>query len=353
MTIVHLITGLGVGGAEQMVLELGLESKKESIKTIVISVTNSNLNETKFKTSGIKYHFLGINTIADLKTGIIKLKSILKDQNAVVMHCHMFHACMLGVIFKSFYKNIPIVFTMHTNSVKQLNRKVLLFLTKPLRVTDIIFSVNSKKWYLKNSLIIQNGVDFKKFKIKNNRELKQYKPFEFLFLGRLYEPKNPLILVKLVKKLILANIDNFVINVVGDGPLRESLEMEIKNSNLESYFILHGFTHNVIPFLQQSNCLILPSLWEGMPVSIIEAAAAQLPIISTPVGSIPDFLNNFNAYLRNTSEFHLAMIDVFNNYNIAISKANDLYSEMSSSFNMDTVFKEHLTVYKNANLYFK
>jgi hypothetical protein len=54
MTIVHLITGLGAGGAEQMVLELGIAGKKASIKTIVISVTDVDLNETKFKTAGIE-----------------------------------------------------------------------------------------------------------------------------------------------------------------------------------------------------------------------------------------------------------------------------------------------------------
>jgi glycosyltransferase involved in cell wall biosynthesis len=337
MTIVHLITGLGAGGAEQMVLELGIAGKKASIKTIVISVTDVDLNETKFKTAGIEYHFLGINASKDLSSGFNKLKTILKDQN------------MLGVIFKSFYKSIPIVFTMHTNSVKQINRRLLLFLTKPLRVTDIIFSVSSKKWYLKNSVVIQNGVDFKKFKIDKKRESKQSQPFEFLFLGRLYEPKNPLFLVELVKKLKLANIENFVISIVGDGPLRENLEIEIKNSNLESHFILHGFNYNVVPFLKQSNCLILPSLWEGMPVSIIEAAAAHLPIISTPVGSVPDFLNNSNAYVKDTSEFHLAMIDVFNNYSNALSKANDLYNQMSTLFDIDTVFKQHLNVYQSTN----
>ena len=60
MTIVHLITGLGAGGAEQMVLELSKAGKKASIKTIVISITDFHRNEIKFKTAGIEYHFLGI-----------------------------------------------------------------------------------------------------------------------------------------------------------------------------------------------------------------------------------------------------------------------------------------------------
>jgi glycosyltransferase involved in cell wall biosynthesis len=349
MTIVHLITGLGAGGAEHMVLELAIASKKASIKTIVISVTNSDLNEIKFNDAGIDYHFLGINAVKNLNSGLKNLKTILKNEKDIVLHCHMFHACMLGLVFKLFFKNSPIVYTMHTNKVKQLSRRLLLFFTKQFRKIDIIFSKNSKKWYLNNSVIIQNGVDFGKFKIKEKREIQSLKPFKFLFLGRLYEPKNPLFLVELVNKLKAENIEDFVITVVGDGPLRVDLETEIQNSNLERYFILNGFKSNVVPYLQNSDCLILPSLWEGMPVSIIEAAAAELPIISTPVGSITDFLNESNAYIREPNKFHLAMIEVFNNYENALLKADKLYYQMSTLFSIDTVFKLHMNVYKSVN----
>lgn len=347
MTIVHLITGLGIGGAEHMVLELAIASKKASIKTIVISVTNSDFNEIKFNEAGIDYYFLGINSIKELKIGLKYFNTILKNEKEIIMHCHMFHAFMLGLIYKLFYKNIPIVYTMHTNKVKQLSRRLLLCLTKKFRKVDIIFSKNSKKWYLKNNIIIQNGVDFSKFEIKKKRKAQSLIPFNFLFLGRLYEPKNPLFLIELVKKLKEKNLKDFVITIVGDGPLRVNLETAIQLSNLERYFMLKGFHSNVIPFLHNSHCMILTSLWEGMPVSIIEAAASKLPIITTPVGSIPDFLNDSNAYVRELNEFHLAMIEVLNDYGNALSKADKLYSQMSSHLSIENIFNQHLNVYKN------
>lgn len=347
MTLVHLITGLGGGGAEHMVLELSKTAQRNNTKTIVISITNSNTIENKFKDNNIEYHFLGINSPKSLKKGFNTLKTILKNQNDVVAHCHMFHSCMLGILFKLLYKNVPLVFTMHTNSVKQLYRRVLLFCTKPFRKFDIIFSENSTKWYLKNSVVIPNGVDFERFKLSKKRTYNQSEPFSFLFLGRLFEPKNPLFLVTLVEYLKKAHINNFTINIVGDGPMKTELETAIKNADVSNHFIFHGFNNNVIPFLHQSNCLILPSLWEGMPVTIIEAAATKLPIIATPVGSIPDFLNESNAFVRPTDDFHNAMIDVINNYDKAIFKANKLYDEMASIFNIDSIFHEHATIYKS------
>ena len=347
MTLVHLITGLGGGGAEHMVLELSKTAQRNKTKTIVISITNSNTIEDKFKQNDIEYHFLGVNSPKSLKRGFNSLKTILKNQNDIVVHCHMFHSCMLGILFKLLYKNVPLVFTMHTNSVKQLYRRLLLFFTKPFRKTDIIFSKNSKKWYLKNSVVIPNGVDFERFKRSGNRIYNNSEPFAFLFLGRLFEPKNPLLLATLAQRLKEVNISNFTINIVGDGPMKSELETAINNANVSNHFIFHGFNNNVIPFLHQSDCLILPSLWEGMPVTIIEAAAAKLPIIATPVGSIPDFLNDSNAFVTNTNQFHSAMIDVISNYDNAISKANKLYDEMASIFNIETIFDTHETIYKS------
>lgn len=347
MTLVHLITGLGGGGAEHMVLELSKTAQRNNTKTIVISITNSNTIDGKFKQSNIDYHFLGVNSPKSLKKGFNTLKTILKKQENIVMHCHMFHSCMLGILFKLIYKNVPLVFTMHTNSVKQLYRRCLLFFTKPFRKSDIIFSENSKKWYLKNSVVIPNGVDFEKFKYPKDRTYDNSKPFEFLFLGRLFEPKNPLFLVTLTQHLKQANIHDFTIKIVGDGPMKAELETAINNANVKNHFVFHGFNNNVIPFLHQSHCLILPSLWEGMPVTIIESAAARLPIITTPVGSIPDFLNESNAFVRNNDSFHNAMIDVVNNYENAIAKSNKLYDEMAFIFNIDNIYKKHETIYKS------
>ncbi len=349
MTIVHLITGLGGGGAEHMVLELSKNAQKNKIKTIVISITNANKIEDKFKAEQIEYHFLGINSPKSLFSGLSQFKSILKPHQNITMHCHMFHACMLGIIYKLFYKQVPMVFTMHTNSVKQLYRRLLLALTKPFRKSDIIFSDNSKKWYLKNSIVIPNGVDFQKLATSVSRELSTTKPFSFLFLGRLFGPKNPLFLVDLVQKLIKKGHKNFVIDLVGDGPLKSDLMSKIEQTNTKAYFNLHGFQNNVKPFLQEAHALILPSLWEGMPVTIIEASASKLPIITTPVGSIPDFLNDTNAKVVDLTHFDQAMIEVMTNYAEAKSKANTLYNEINATFHIDFVFDKHLKLYQSVS----
>ncbi|WP_067149408.1 glycosyltransferase family 4 protein [Pseudotamlana agarivorans] len=354
MTILHLLIGLDGGGAEHMVLELANQSQKAGHKAIVVALSHRDLILHKFKEKKIDCYFINITSLKSLFDGLKKLKQIhLTNGKEIIFHCHMFHGLFMGLMYKILVKNIPITFTMHTNSVKQLYRKIILFISKPMRCADIIFSQNSKKWYLRNDCIIPNGVDLSKFTpIEKSNQLENT-PFIFLFLGRLNTPKNPLFLIQLIQELVKRNHTNFLINIVGDGDLREKLEKAIDDNSVSQYIKLNGFKKDVSSFLTHANCLIIPSLWEGMPVSIIEAGASKLPVISTPVGSIPDFLNNDNAYLLELTKFHEGMISVMENYGKALEKGELLYKLVKSEYDIKKIATEHMELYKNAMKRFK
>ena len=95
-----------------------------------------------------------------------------------------------------YLKRIPLAFTLHTRDVVEPERRLFLFLTKWMRKSDIIFSENTKKWYLKNNSVIPNGVDFNSFSASNNPECLKSEIFSFLYLGRLSAEKNPLQLIQ-------------------------------------------------------------------------------------------------------------------------------------------------------------
>lgn len=347
MTIVHLSSSLGGGGAEQMVFQLAKQSNA-SIKTIVISINEINTLENKFVNEGIDVHFLNVSSFkhVSLVSGLKKLNLTIKNFDNIVFHSHQYHGFVIGFLYNIFYPKKPIAFTLHSSTLESFSRRLVLFFTKPFRKKDIIFSPNATKWYLKNSVIIPNGVDFKELATSKIRNSEVSNGFSFLYLGRLSQEKNPLQMISDAKKILDHGITNFVINVVGEGNLHGELEKRIIENNLTNYFNIHGFQNDVTSFLRDSNCLILTSFWEGMPVVIIEAAACKLPVISTPVGSIPDFLNNSNAFVSDLEHFHESMIDVINNYDKALLKSDKLYNEIKSNFNIESVYKNHLHLYK-------
>lgn len=337
------------GGAQQMILQLAKKSNPE-FRTIVFSISSVNTIEEKFKENGIEYHFLNINSFKNptLIDGLRKLHSVLKDIPDAVFHCHQFHGNFLAVLYKIFYQGkIRFAYTMHTNKVESVVRRIFLFITKPLRSADIIFSHNSNKWYLKNTAVIPNGVDFSSFTANTKRNHKKSDTFSFLYLGRLSSEKNPFQLIDAAQYLVQNNVNDFIIEYVGDGGLREELEKEIDTKQLGKFFKFHGFQSHIQPFIQNSHCLVLPSFREGMPVVIIEAAAALLPVIATPVGSIPDFMNEANGYLCEPQEFGKTMMHVLRSYEEALVKANELNSDVKTIFDIDKVYLQHLSLYRS------
>ncbi|MBR9913754.1 MAG: glycosyltransferase family 4 protein [Algicola sp.] len=346
MTIVHVNIGLGGGGAEHMILEMAKKSQQDTIKTIIFAITDNRQIEFKFAENNLEYHFLGINSPKQFFKGIKTLKRKLAGYDDVVMHCHMFHALIVGLTYSLFYKKTPIVFTLHNILVEEFYRRIVLYLTKPFRKADINFSSRASKWYLRNTKVIANGVDFDKFKLDKERQYNVNETFKFLYLGRIEEQKNPLILTALATKLLAHGHDNFEILVAGEGDMRLQLEQQITKHHLEKHIKLLGFQKDVKQLLMNAHCMIMPSLWEGLPISLIEASATKLPIITTPVGSIPDFFNTTNAYVADCDTFHKEMISVLTDYQQALAKAEKLYIDNKTIFDINSVYQQHLELYR-------
>lgn len=351
ITIVHLITGLGGGGAEQMVLKLGVEAKKNNVKTLVIPISDINTIEPKFKDAKLEYHFLNISSFSKIRKGLIRLRNILKEEKNPVLHCHMFHALVIGILFKLFFRSVPIVFTLHNTNVNHAYRAYILGISKGLRKADILFSKSGTQWFLKNTIIIPNGLDISNFEVAANVRSADLtnKPFHFLFLGSLTEQKNPFILPKLANFLRSKGLENFKIDVLGDGPMREQLQEKIKTEGQSDKIILHGFSNKVVEYLKSSHCLIMPSHWEGMPVVILEAGAARLPIVCTPVGSIPDIVSEENGYVVEMEQFPEAMASVMEDYAHALQKSDAFHEHVVGNYSIQEVFNRHLELYRSVS----
>lgn len=348
MTIIHISSSFGGGGADQMVLQLAKKSTPH-FKTIAFSVSKANTLEPQFKDAEIEYYFLNVTSFKNksLISGIKKLREVTKSFDDVVFHTHQYHSFLIGFFHNLLFKSYPIVFTLHSSTVESLARRLVLFFLRPFRKNDIIFSDNAEKWFLRKGTIIPNGVDFEKLSIKTTRAYTNSEPFSFLFLGRLSDEKNPLFMIEAAKRLLDDGISDFVFDVVGKGHQEEELKNRISSEGLEAHFNLLGFKSDIRPYLKSAHCLILPSKWEGMPMVLIEAAAAKLPIIATPVGSVPDFLNNLNAYVEELPNFHTAMISCIKNYDKAIQKTELLYQQANSKYDIKSVYETHLRLYRS------
>jgi glycosyltransferase involved in cell wall biosynthesis len=106
-------------------------------------------------------------------------------------------------------------------------------------------------------------------------------------LARLAPQKGLTYLVSALPAILAQHPDTYAL-VVGEGYLRPDLEAQARSLGVESRLLLVGYHANVVDYLRASDIFVLPSLFEGMPLSILEAMGAGLPVIATAVDGTPE-----------------------------------------------------------------
>ena len=127
--------------------------------------------------------------------------------------------------------------------------------------------------------------------------------------------------------------------------MKQNIEEMIKTYNLEEKIHLVGNLPDCYEMLYNSDIFILPSKWEGMPMTIVEAMGTGIPIVASPVGGIPDMIKNGeNGFLCNTiDEYEKILIKLKNDENLRkkISKNEIKSSENFSSKKMAQKYYEY------------
>ncbi len=143
--------------------------------------------------------------------------------------------------------------------------------------------------------LVPNGIDLTEFSSPRQRE----GPFRFLFVGRLVRQKGVDVLLDATSHVPRQKERAFTVDIVGDGPLRPSLERRARDLGLKDRVRFLGSLPRpaLLEALRAASAFVLPSRFEGFPVAIMEAWASGLPVISTAVGGIPDACTEGTALL--------------------------------------------------------
>jgi glycosyltransferase involved in cell wall biosynthesis len=110
-------------------------------------------------------------------------------------------------------------------------------------------------------------------------------------VGRMTAVKDTDTVVRALKKLLELNVDAYAV-LVGDGPDRDHLERYAHDLGVIKRCLFLGYQEDVARFYDAIDVLILPSINEGTPVSVIEALAAGRPAVATRVGGVPDVVRD-------------------------------------------------------------
>ncbi len=107
-------------------------------------------------------------------------------------------------------------------------------------------------------------------------------PKRIVHVTRFVTQKNSGMVLAILSQLRRAGrVDSFHVDMLGDGPDRSALEREARRLGLDRHMTFHGAQNSIAPFLGESFCLLTTSLWEGMPLAVLEALAHGLPVVAS------------------------------------------------------------------------
>lgn len=295
-----------IGGGESHLLSLVENLNKDFYEPIVLSFTDGPMID-RLKTLNIPVHIIPSNKPFDFKVWG-KVKQLMLDEKIDLVHAHGTRAnSNVFRAAKSLKK--PLAYTIHGWSfhVDQpfLLRKIRVagekFLTtrSDLNISVSVSNQKTGKDTISgfHSVVVNNGIDQQKFNAEGQyadirRELNiPENAVLSLFVARFTGHKQPLVLLKAFEKALHQNGDLYLL-MVGDGDEKAAALEFVKKAGIENRVIFQNFRQDVPDVLAAADIFILPSLWEGLPIGLLEAMSMGKAIIASNVDGTTDIIEN-------------------------------------------------------------
>ena len=310
--VFFVITKLELGGAQKQLLALIRGLDRDRFIPFLYTAKSGMLIEQALKISGLKLQrscFLKrpICLVKDF-FALVDLYISIKRNRVDIVHTHSSKAGILGRLAARFAGVKVIMHTVHGWSFNDcqslIKRKLFLWLEKIVAsFTDalIVVSDYDKKKGLDNHIgkkyqyqLIRYGIDYLEFDRAKGQNLKKELRIDpnNLLVGMIacFKPqKSPQDFVRLAY-LVNQIIPNVKFLLVGDGILRRDIEKLIDKFKLQNNVILTGWRRDIPRILSAIDVFVLTSLWEGLPVSVLEAMVASKPVVATRTGGIAEIV---------------------------------------------------------------
>jgi len=302
--ILHLISSGGMFGAEQILLILCRELNQgdiHSVAGVLHNLHNPHLEVAfKAKDEGLPYKIFDCAGRFDLRT-VWRVLQYVKKANVDIIHTHNYKSNLIGLLAARLAR-IKVMATAH--GFTDMNRKVGLYEMFDKFILHLFFN----KVVCVSASVLPRLPARKKRVIANGIELDRFRPDEHLraamrrqlpageheivigSVGRFSKEKNQMLLLKAVFPLMRQY--KIMVMLVGDGETLEALTRYVGDRHIEDRVIFTGIVQEPARLYQALDIFVLPSLTEGVPLTLLEAMASGVAVVATRVGGIPDIIRD-------------------------------------------------------------
>ncbi len=297
-TILEVTDGLFYGGGQRHILLLSKHIDRNHFRSIVLSHQDGEFR-LELEKIGIPVHVINL-------VFFLKVLKLIKQYDVNLIHCHGTR-CALFFRATKFMHRKPVMVTIHGYHGRkyefrdrfidkisggiiswariQIERFLNKFVARVVCVSE-----EDKQYLIKNRVIpkekvmvIPNGIDFSQFQFVNSLDNTK-QPLIILSIARFNFEKGHIYLVQAIPE-ILKKYPQVEFVFIGEGQLLNKVQfLAYKKLSLpKKKVVFLGNKRDVFPYLRRCSILVLPSLWEGLPFVLIEAAAAGVATVATDV----------------------------------------------------------------------
>lgn len=362
--IIHLSTEMPMGGGERQLIYLYKGLKEKKVNQVIICAIGSKLEKY---CQDHDYSYVSIQRRGGFSFKYAwELKNIVEKIVgekffAPTIHCHDAHAhthAILADLF-NFHRN-PRPFVISRKVVPSRGKKWLNILKynypnikKIICVSQAVADV-CQDWILPNKASNPNKIAIlhDTLILKDYLQPKVREPFNLNFtigiIGSLIPVKDHALFLECAKKL-LDTLTNSELNfwIIGEGQLREALENQASTLGIISHLNFLGFREDIPEILSQLDLLLVTSKNEGLCGTILQAMAAQVPVIAKNVGGIPEIIHH------EETGFLAENIDDFAKYSLLLYENVELAKNISraalsfvQSYDLSVYTEKLISIYK-------
>jgi glycosyltransferase involved in cell wall biosynthesis len=305
--LVHVVGNLGFGGAERFVIDLCNEiAKNEHYEVAIVSLCEDKKENLFIRDIAPNVRYLSFHKAKGFSLNtLLRLTAWLKKHQPDVVHTHLNSSEYLA-LYRLLFTRALFFHTIHNVAEVEcpsfLIKSFRYFFYKIKRVIPITISDNGRKTYrdyyrLTNDLLIENGRPPLRFtgqlgELSNRYRTDKKNAIVLVHVGRISAEKNQLLLIKAVQYFNTVESIKCKLLIIGqvqDDHLYKRLLLEVSNDTQIEFL---GGRDNVADYLGIADVFCLSSEFEGMPISLIESFSTGCVSVCTPVGGIPQMIQD-------------------------------------------------------------
>lgn len=343
-----VISTFAIGGGQKVVLDLlkAIDKTRFDVKLFVHSAPVENQFTIELSKNGIPMEFIHRDERVSWRS-YRGLSKALCEFNPDVVHIHL--DTLYAPIWALFH-NKKVVFTVHSQAHRAFSSRFYIKLHRYLSlhrnylitaVSDTIAKETEKVLGIKKKVCaIYNPVE-----IKTPVKRDICDEINFVNVARFHKVKNHKLLIDAFYNAT-REFPKMKLRLAGDGPLEEELKSYADRIGATEHIEFLGNVENVGALLEKSDVFILSSDSEALPISILEAMAHGLPIVSTAVGGVPDIVTDNGLLVEkgNMSALSEAILKMANSDDFRAECRKKSF-EYVQKFSVDNIIKKYEKLY--------